>query len=301
MLGWKLETDEHDLIYGQAFHYALQYLYDKQHEAGRYTLEERDADEAWLLFMEHYRKFFPEETDTDKAPKDPTNTDKALKEYVALYSKVDRYEVLYSEISGAVPVSKSGRLLHFRLDAVLREPANGTYMVMEHKTSKWGAHLWEAAQSMSLQGGVGVHVLSCLYPKEKVKGLVYNGIFLFKKGNEFRRLPFFRREDAMQDWLTTVNYYLDLWDKELEILMTTDKEDAPCMLSFPKNPNACVMYNRPCPYIDFCRGWANPLKYIGETVPAGFVKKHWDPREQDKEWKAPSAKTVEIGAEKQEV
>lgn len=290
--GWRPDQDEHALIYGQAFHVALEYLYDKQKERDSLSLEKRDAEEAWLMFLAHYREYYPEETDMDYAPKDPANTAKALDEYVALYGVTDRYEVIYSEISGAVPINSTGRLVYFRLDTVLREPMNGTYMVLEHKTSKWSKYLWEASMAISMQGGVGVHVLSCLYPPDKVKGLVYNGVFLFKKGNEFARVPYMRSDASMQDWLVTINHYVDSMERELGILMEHDKEDAPCMHAFPKNPNSCVSYNRPCPYLDFCRGWANPLKHIQQEPPADFHKKYWDPREQDKEWHAPSAKVV---------
>jgi len=292
VLGWRPIQDDHNLIYGQAFHMALEHLYDKQNKRDDTKLSMRDAEEAWLVFMEYYRRFYSEESDLDKAPKDPSNTERVLREYVELYSRIDRYKVVYSEISGAVPINTSGRLIYFRLDTVLYEPMSGTYMVLEHKTSKWSPTLWEASLSLSLQGGIGTHVLSCLYPADKVKGLTYNGIFLLKKGNEFRRMPYRRSVDGMQDWLTTINYYADKRERELDIYVNTDKEDAPCMHAFPKNPTSCVAYNKPCPYMDFCKAWANPLRHIMEAPPSGFQKKFWDPREQDKEWNAASAHVV---------
>ena len=292
MLGWNADRDDHNLVFGAAFHLALEYLYDRQKQRGSHHLSERDADEAWLMFMEFYREQFPEETDADYAPKDPATADRVLREYIKLYGPLDTFEVLYSEISGAVPVDETGRLVHFRLDAVVKDIRSGTYLVLEHKTSKWSPSLWEYSMALSLQGGVGVHVLSCLYPQEQVKGLVYNGIFFFKKGPEFRRMPYIKSNEGMQDWFLTINRKFEDIERETAILLEEDSPDAPAMRSFPKNPTSCVLYNRPCPYMDFCKAWANPLRHISDTPPTGFTKKYWDPRELDKEWRPESAKVV---------
>ena len=146
--------------------------------------------------------------------------------------------------------------------------------------------------SLSLQGGVGVHVLSCLYPQEQVKGLIYNGIFFFKKGPAFQRTPYIKSNEGMQDWLITINKQFEGIEKETALLLESDSPSKPVMESFTKNPTSCVLYNRPCPYMDFCKAWANPLRFNLEKPPTGFKKKYWDPREMDKEWKAKSTKEV---------
>ena len=67
-----------------------------------------------------------------------------------------------------------------------------------------------------------------------------------------------------------------------------EKEPGPYLAAFPKNTNSCFSYGRPCPYIELCKGFANPE--VHEHPPVGFVESEWSPFDV--------LKLAEIGLEK---
>ena len=286
VLGWKPEAPSNHLVYGQAWHSAMEYLLLNDYSIA-------SVQKAHQIFLEVYRKTFLPDTDEIFFPKTPENALFALARYVGKFREDHSiFKVLYTEISGKVTVGEN-RYMHFRMDSILENRNNGQIVSIDHKTgsSTWG---WERQFPLSHQTGTYTHVLYCLYPRDLVRGVVFRGTFLgktkkawdqihtgttltYKDPIEFVEYPAFRNEDQMQSWLWHVNFWLDQVGFQFELLQECSEDD-PVMTAFPQNPTSCTMYGG-CQYADFCNSWQNPLQKCDEP-PLNYREEHWDPTKE---------------------
>ena len=63
ILGWKPIDSAHDLIYGQALHYALEYIYGQWKIKGKPGYDGKDIINGFDIFLNHYRQSFSPDTD----------------------------------------------------------------------------------------------------------------------------------------------------------------------------------------------------------------------------------------------
>ena len=275
VLGWQPEGKSNHLIFGQAWHNAMEAIL---HHG--YTPE--GIDKGMQDFLVYYREYLSEHTDMQYHPKDPGNAQAALIEYCATYRDIDRpIDVLQTEISGMVPVADD-RNLHFRFDAVCRDPARGVF-VREHKTAgrpfpSWKG--WEDSWLLSTQVSLYAHALYCLYPDEKIKGVEVNATFFQVKENKFKRIPVAKSPAMLNAFLWDINHRLDMLEWNFDRLTECTPDD-PVMYSFPKNTQSCTKYFG-CPFADFCIARPNPLSYVHTGCPQGYEIEWWDPRDRDK-------------------
>lgn len=267
ILGWRPESPNLHLEFGKAWHIAMEHILI-------HGYDENSIAAAYLLFLEHYRKFFPETMDDVNEPKTPSNALKALVQYCTIY-KDDKFIPKYTEIAGTVPIDDK-RVLHFRMDSILE--IEGMIRSREHKTGSQLSRQWIDQWSLSLQVGTYNHVLYCLYPHEEVWGVEINGTFFQKKENKFQRVPARPNIGMMNSWHWTVLHIFNMIDFETNRLMDV-KESDPVMQAFPCNPTNCTKYFG-CRYHDFCMAWSNPLQRCDE-VPQGFKEEWWNPAEEE--------------------
>lgn len=271
VLGLTLETTNHHLVFGQAFHKAMEILLRKGYN-------KEALQEAFTAFMKLYRSQCGPETDDQNAPKTPENALIALDEYIRLYQPFDNFKVLHTEIAGSVTVSE-GRQAHFRIDAILED--DRWIFALDHKTTKSVANRqWKDQWTLSMQMGLYTHVLYCLYDPSKVFGVKVNGIGLQKTKVDFERVPVRKTPETMQAWLWNFNHFLDMIEQEFQRLGESRPSDV-VMQAFPQNTQSCTKYFG-CPYLDLCQYQTNPLRHLNESV-AGFTTEWWDPRENDKD------------------
>ena len=267
ILGWQSTAPNNHLIFGSAWHVAMEYLwlygYDK-------------VNEAYEAFLEYYRRELPEASDCLFEPKTPARAKDALLAYVDKYrSDKDDYEVLYTEIAGVVPITPTF-YLHFRMDTILNK--NGLYGSLEHKT-KGGRFYdkWLQQWQMSIQIGTYHHVLYSLFPENEVEGVKLNGAGFLKTDLDFQRFPFRWGRERMQVWSDTVQHYMNELIHEMFLLESVTDED-PILIVFPCRPTSCDKWFG-CPYIDFCSSWPNPLQNCDEP-PIGFEERFWNPQDE---------------------
>lgn len=274
ILGWRAEAPSIHLEFGKAWHLAMEHLiltFPKE----RYS--DRAVAEAFSLFLNHYRLFFPEELDAEMAPKNPENALKALMQYAQAY-KNDEFEPLYTEIAGTVPINPtSGRVVHFRMDSILN--TKDGKKSREHKTGSTLSRQWTDQWSLSMQTGVYLHVLNCLYPQEDVWGVEVNGCFFQKKENKFMRVPCRRSRSMMNAWLWNVESWIDSIEGDTSSLIYECTDSEPILTTFPMNSQACTKYFG-CPYFDYCLSWPNPLRNL-DRVPMGMKVEWWDPAAEE--------------------
>lgn len=273
-LGWAEESPNIHLHYGTSWHKAMEHLLLNDYSGA-------SVQQAHRAFVEEFTKHFSLD-ETSYYPKTVENAFTALLYYAAMYpSDHAEAKVEYTEISGTVPIS-SARVLHFRLDSILRRNASGKLFSREHKTgsSKW---LWAEQWYLAVQPGTYTHVLSCLYGPDQVEGIEMSGTFFPKKQKEwepeFLRVPIRKTVPQMNQWLWLVNDKIDEIEQEYERLMRCDEGDT-TLQAFPLNWTRCINYGRLCPYHPFCLAWQNPLSHIAEP-PIGFKLEYWNPAEQE--------------------
>lgn len=279
ILGWRPDQPAHDLHFGQAWHEAREYQLINGYD---------DIQGAYTRFLTCYREKFGEGSDEIFRPKDPMGVIFALQKFASeRQSDLILNELLYTEISGTVPIDDS-RVLHYRMDSVLRNKENNKIFSWDHKSATersinfpW----WELNFFLGLQNGTYTHCLYCMYPIEEVLGIEFCGTafhYLSRGSSQreqgyhitFKRVPAYKTPDQMNAWLWTVNELYDNYERYLDMLSSC-KDSDPILMSFPMNPGACSKY-RGCPYHDFCMAWPNPLRACDEP-PLGFKEEFWDP------------------------
>jgi hypothetical protein len=291
ILGWRLDTPKHDAYFGEAFHKAREHQLTHGYD---------DVYGAYNAFIEHYRKEFPEESDELYRPKDPQGALIALLKFseerssdLTLNEVIELDGVKMLEISGTVPVDHD-RVLHYRMDSIMRRLEDGMIFSWDHKTTKRFSRKWREQFHLGLQNGTYTHCLYCIFPIEQVLGIEFCGTeFNYMKRNQeyrisFERVPAFKTPEQMNSWLWTVNDILDNIERETHRLFSAKEEDS-TLMAFPMNPCSCTKYFG-CPYHDFCLAWQNPLQQCYEP-PNGFIEDFWDPSamettvKKDLEWK----------------
>jgi hypothetical protein len=252
ILGWTRDAPNIHLVFGEAWHEGMERI-----------LLGDSAEQAADAFDLIFRRDFPESMDDIFFPKVPAVARAAFKQYKEVYAG-DQFEVLSTEISGTAPIGPD-RVLHFRIDAIVRG-ADGI-IGLEHKTASVQSQQWREQWVLSAQVGAYGHVLHCLYEPSEVWGIIVNGTFFRKKDTGFERVPIRKQPDMLQVWLSTLNYYTEMIDANMEELEHC--------------ADSCGMYGG-CPYRDLCAYRPNPLRYANNGPEIGFKVEWWNPADR---WK----------------
>jgi CRISPR/Cas system-associated exonuclease Cas4 (RecB family) len=273
VLGWRPDYPNNHLVFGSAWHVAVEHLL-------RNAYSSESIDEAKLLFLAHYRKDLPPETDELYAPKRPLDALRALDYYVDRFrDDAYKYEVLHTEIGGSVLIADNAPMW-FKIDAMLREHTSGQIVLLDHKTSQRKSSKWSSEWQLSTQILLYLHVLYCLYGTDDVKQAIVRGTFFYKaQPPQFDQAYLRKTNDLMQAWATSTNKWYEDLRHDLDVLWRECTTDSTVMEAFPQNPNACNKYYG-CPYLDYCSAWANPLRKCDEP-PLGFKREYWSPVELD--------------------
>lgn len=272
VLGWRREYTSNHLIFGRAWHEALEHLYKT-----KFAPEEIPT--AYEKFLADYRAELPESTDSWFKGKTPDNALLALVEYTKEWAN-DAYEieVLDTEVGGKVGIGQD-REITVKLDLVGIKDKK--IMALEHKTGSQAGETWANQWKLSIQIGAYLHALMACYPCEGYDPTIWvNGTFFYVKSRKFIRVPMQRSGAAMLNWLTTVHTLIDQIEGDFTKLAKCSVED-PVLDAFPMHPTACTSYAG-CQFHDLCTCIANPLQYVGEEPLTGFREYWWDPLEEVK-------------------
>jgi len=273
VLGWESSFPNNHLTFGTAWHLATEHLLREQYSP-------RSVEEAKLIFLMRYREDFDADTDELYRPKDAENALSSLGSYARKFAvDVHNYDLIKTEIGGMVMISPT-LMMHFKMDALMRNKRSGKILFIDQKTSQrkysnWGDHWTFSTQMLTYY-----HALRCLYPIDEIADCKIRCSFFYKaQPSTFEEHPLNKTNDQMQVWLErTNNWYTDLL-YNMELLEECEVEER-VLRAFPQNDTACFNYGTQCKYWDFCNAWSNPLARC-EDVPLGFVRKFWDPREND--------------------
>ncbi len=267
VLGWKSDYPSNHLVFGSAWHIAMEWLLNNP----------GDITGATFAFLEYYREHFPLHTDELYVPKTPLNAVESIMAYNARFEhEAEREEVLYTELAGIVLVSDE-RTMVFKCDAILRDRDTGRVFGRDFKTSQRKYSNWGDHYTLSTQMLTYLHALHCLYPDTNDLRMVVRGAWFYKapRATEFADHPIDKNLDQMTAWVERVNSWINRLDYDMGLLSEETTDDI-AMQSFPQNDTACFNFGQQCSFFDFCNAWSNPLTRC-EQVPIGFKKEHWNP------------------------
>jgi len=267
ILGWDLETENHHLIFGQAWHKAMEVLTSK-------GAKPENIEEAFAAFGSIYNaKVDP---DNIKGNKDMEHALMGIATYVEHYNS-ESFECLSVETHGTVPIG-GGRLAQFRLDAVCKDHL-GIY-ILEHKTGSADSTAWRNQWALSMQVGLYLHVLYYITDDYKeVWGAKVNGAIFRSKDVGLIRIPVRKTPGQLQNWLDTFNFFVTNIERDIERLLSFQDGDMGSI--FHMNPTSCCHYGT-CKFHDLCTSWDNPLEHC-EKPPMGFEVRWWNPKDVEKE------------------
>ena len=118
VLGWRPEAPSNHLVFGSAWHVAMEYLLTHDYST-------HSVVEAHRGFMGEYRKTFGPETDEMFWPKTPNNALIALNAYAKRFERdLNEYNPLYTEIAGKISLNDT-QTLHFRMDSIVERKKDG--------------------------------------------------------------------------------------------------------------------------------------------------------------------------------
>lgn len=260
------------LEFGTAWHLAKEYLLN-------HGTTKENIPQAYALFLEHFRKFFPASEDLNVAPKNPGNALVALNEYVEQFASTNTHlSIVATEIAGRVAIGP--HLLSVKIDAVV-EDRDGCRWDLDHKTSSRDSNTDDAAWTLSVQINAYIHALHCMSLDKEVKGALIDVAVLRKTGNLHKRLFIYRRMEALDEWYTSTLRWLDALEAEYQLLALTMHEEGN-LPAFPQNTESCTKYGL-CPYYQLCCSPHNPM--LRKDPPPGFKREIWNPHFSDKAWR----------------
>lgn len=276
LLGWRPSHPNNHLVFGQAVHEALEHIILNGYNANSVIA-------ASHKFEVVYRPHFPPETDDLYSPKTPYRFVDMLINYIQRYAgDIEQFEVIKTEIGGQVHLTEDIKLA-YKMDTVLRDRETGLYCSLEHKT-KGGNYIdkgYAIDHQMGTQCGTYTHVLNCLFPPEKVSGVIIN-CMCFKKTKRpeyiLERFPIQLSNHMMHIWHTTTlewigNLILDL------IKLSNHSESDDVLSAFPLCGRACSKWGRVCSYYHLCTSWPNPLQHL-DKMPIDMEISFWNPLEE---------------------
>lgn len=281
VLGWRGTKRDVNLIFGEAWHRAMEAI-----------LLGLSVEEAYALFFSYYRENMGLGPYDDFSPKIPSKALLALEGYQKRWN--DSWKVKHTEVRGIVPIMmRPWRIdLTLRIDAVVEE--DDQIIIIDHKTSTRKSVVWEAQFGLSVQANLYLHAAISHWGFDKVSRMIINGAFFYKRKNDpydFYRVSLRRSPRNLEQWLMTVRSYIVSLVKDMNNLTKCSATDSSMMVLNPdniyvevfrQNPKSCTLYNRVCEYHDLCKAWSNPLTICAQgEIPSGLKVERWDPKIRD--------------------
>jgi len=306
IFGWRLKKPSRHLVFGAAIHAGMEaitrtrliepepvliahYLpphFRQEKFHSNKFFQERGypfgIDEvAYVYFLEDYRKTFQPITDNDEK-KNPALAQRIFKDYIEYY-KMDEFDTLHTEVPFVIPVfvepdnpDAEPMQVYGKIDAVIQDD-KGKYWILEHKTGSQNSNTWKNQFTLSVQVGMYIHALNCVYGIDNVAGCIINGT-ICTQTPQFIRLPIRKNKTNMRRWMDNTS----AWVRDIKFC--TDALIIHDTNLFIMNTTSCTNYFG-CQFHDYCIHWDDILSYYNK-MPPEFERKYWDPREridQDKE------------------
>lgn len=130
-----------------------------------------------------------------------------------------------------------------RIDLVVRSQ-EGTVYIVDHKFTGWSLSSFAKTTESSDQATAYLMLWNELHPELQATGVIFNIIREYKGAVNFLRPIVVKTRNDIEE------FKLDLMDTQDTIQHKVQTPDA----RWPKNTASCFLYNRPCAYINLCKG-----------------------------------------------
>lgn len=217
------------------------------------------------------------------APRTPSIASEMVAHYIdQRRPMLKQFEMLAIERPFAVPLSAEETGLWYvgRIDKIFKKGKD--VIVGEHKTTSWyakeGSFRFEFIDSFSPNSQVDgyLHAGHMLYGDD-LRSVWVDAALVHKKYHDrFKFIPIDRQIAQLSAWLSDTKQWIGLIEQDTAVLDDERNRSEPRdhLACFRKNTDACHQYNRPCSYINMCKGWSNPEQ---NEMPEGFVMERWSP------------------------
>ena len=281
--GWVPDREEPALVFGLAWHKAMDFVWVLLHTGERrpLTLEELTAGalnaflKEWDLWGLDHEAYYP---------RAPGRAMDMISVYLTQYAQIiTTCELLSVEETFSVMLDPEGDVTyHGRMDKVIRHPVyNNKVLCMDHKTtSSFKRFNWMDSFSPNIQIDGYLHAGHSNYGEE-FGGVIIDGAVVQKTDIDFTQIFVDRQFEQMDSWLWEMHYHMESFFKNYGMLLDfrsdpTHQDRAAFMPAFPKRTIACSDFGG-CPYLTLCKARANPETW--DQPPHGFTQKSWNPLE----------------------
>lgn len=235
------------LLFGGAMHKALEVWYNLLSEgepvhkrAAKAQNEFEKAMKAVQHMYEYEDAFFG---DLDKGKRN-------LQEYGLQYS--NEYWKVEAVENDLKVTFDTGDVFTGRLDFVGVDGYNKRYIV-DHKFSGWSLSNFKRSLDASDQATAYKLLWEENFPDKPLDGIIFNIVRNYKNDINFDQHFAFRSQSDVEDFRRGIRADLARLSEKLA------NPDA----AWPKNTDQCFKYNRPCPFLDICKGMKNWQALIG--------------------------------------
>lgn len=272
ILGWEPKARSVHLVFGSAWHEAMEFILQNP-DLGK---NDKLAG-SWAAFNRIWEQETAHDPDFEATKsKNPAQALEALEAYLNRYV-YDQDETLHTEVAGTVPVGPN-EIVYVKVDSIRQHVGglrDGQLYSLEHKTTGRKSSSWMDKWHYLFQVGTYNHFLRCWAPEDqKVAGVTINGAILRNTSREFIRIPVYKSDAQMLDYIWHAQHYLQQIRWNMEQLAETSPDD-PVLYSFPINSASCSKFG--CKFPGLCGLKANPLRSCHRT-PMQYEINHWDPR-----------------------
>ena len=269
-LGWRSDKSNIHLVFGGAWHKAMESLYANDGWDVEGDIEgciERAQNDFVEYFNSRPIDFMPK-----RNVKTLENGVAGVEKYAHNFLKRDiaTYNILEFERGGTATIGS--RTFSYRCDVVLQDKSSGRIVVVDFKSGGSKQPFdWKDRWQFSTQMAIYRAAMAQKYQHHDVWSLIRGAWFSGTKQAAFGECwipPEFdkRTEMKLESWYQRVE------DDRLKLL----DDNGECMQSFPMNDQSCFNYNRKCEFFDQCGDWSNPNNHK-EEVPDGYSVRHWNP------------------------
>jgi len=170
------------------------------------------------------------------------------------------FTVLAPEVEGSVELPASRHILQFRTDAVVSW--KGRPWLLEHKTTaQLGPTFF---RKFRMDGQITCYVYAVWRTLgERPVGAIINAIRKSRKldSAEFARDVVMRSERQIHD-------FLQQFTRQVDAIEASDPAESE---AWPQHTDACVQFNRGCPYLDLCSNDTPDMRALYVTRPPDYV------------------------------
>ena len=277
--GWRIQGTSHALIFGLAWHSAMEYVWE-------HAKEERDTDLAQNAFLRFLATW--EESGMNPNPgldelevlgaRTPMVGMEMLGNYLEQRTNTLRNcTLLANETPFAVPMPGLEDTYYVgRLDKAIA--FNGGRLIIEHKTTS----------EYSIKHNFQPNYVESWDVSPQIKGYQFAGVLQFgdldavwidaalvhkKIHNAFKFIPIAHHSVLLVGWLeNTANWIMSIKADMKNLNQNNGKVEKGI---FRKNEESCYGRYGPCPFLDICRTTEDPSKLA--EVPVGYIHEPWEP------------------------